>query len=109
MTILPREPKSSQRWSQPNRQQTHRYAYAGDDPINNLDPSGTYNVARGAAAFLAGLIGGAITGCIAGAVAGLFSAGILSGPACIAGLIGAGFAGALGATATDAILQLYGF
>ena len=87
----------------------NRYAYAGDDPINNLDPSGTYNTARGAAAFLAGLIGGAITGCIAGAVAGLFSAGILSGPACIAGLIGAGFAGALGATATDAILQLYGF
>ena len=87
----------------------NRYAYAGDDPINNLDPSGTYNVARGAAAFLAGLIGGAITGCIAGAVAGLFLAGILSGPACIAGLIGAGFAGALGATATDAILQLYGF
>jgi hypothetical protein len=74
------------------------------------DPgSGLVKTARGAAAFLAGLIGGAITGCIAGAVAGLFSAGILSGPASIAGLIGAGFAGALGATATDATLQLYGF
>ena len=57
----------------------NRYAYAGDDPINGSDPSGTYNTARGAAAFLAGLIGGAITGCIAAAVAGLFLAGILSG------------------------------
>ena len=84
----------------------NRYVYAGDNPLNFVDPNGLFSIGSlvrstfiGA---VGGFLGGAVTGCIAGALA-------TAGPGCLAGgLVGAvgGFAGgALTGAATNVLDQ----
>jgi len=65
----------------------NRYAYAGGDPINNIDPTGMYN-SRGCIRDIGLSVG---EGLIGGAIAGAFAAGVGAVPgATVAGLAGAG-------------------
>lgn len=87
----------------------NRYAYAGDDPINNLDLSGLYNLTRTAVIGLAGGVGGLISGCAAGAVAGAAALGAGAIPGCVGGLVGGFLIGFVAGAAADATAQLLGY
>jgi RHS repeat-associated protein/prepilin-type N-terminal cleavage/methylation domain-containing protein len=65
-------------------QSLHKYAYAHDDPVNNIDPSGQFTLVElviviAIIGILAGLLGGAISAATGGSFAEGFARGIISG------------------------------
>ena len=87
----------------------NRYAYAGDDPINNLDPTGLFNLTRTAVVGVAAGVGGLITGCVAGGIAGAAALGAGAIPGCVGGLVGGFLIGFVAGAAADATAQLFGY
>ncbi|MFJ2633316.1 RHS repeat-associated core domain-containing protein [Streptomyces sp. NPDC087422] len=91
--------------------QGNRYAYAGDDPINNTDPTGKFSLSLGGVVgavvggatsaafdgFFGPVLGGAASGCLSGSVTALIDGSSVS-EACAEGATLGAVSGGAGAT-----------